>query len=523
MRHKIQGTRHRIQDSRLKTFHSLLVARYSLLACVLLWVVFPIMAQSEEVEQVFDAEPSIDYTSDPEIQSYVSLYKAVYWKYMGDYGGAKRHLESAIQLVPESSFLHASLAETMYVLSVRPGSVEKDLLTAAESECRIALSLDPDNVDAHFLLGVLSLRKRDREGAVDEFKKATELNPGHLRAQSYLGDLLMEDQDYKGAALAYSELVKVQPYNHRLRLRLGISYSRSGETEKAIKELSAATKLRSDYLEPHFYLARLYAQQSMNKEAVRECMIVLSSAPEDPDVNLLLAEIYVSMDEFDEAIAISDKILKRRRIEQTKRAEAQFRLAAAYKGKEEAELADFYFQESIDTYEQVLDNNPSKIEVHYDIAMVYEARGDLELAEQHLRRYIELDPDEPNTYNFLGYMLVESDKNLEEARALIEKAVEMDPKNGAFRDSLGWAHFKLGDVDEAITELEKAVEFMPEDSAIREHLGEAYLKKGGKFAEKAILEWERSLEIKPNNPSLQQRLVGLRRSLEQVESVSEGL
>ena len=508
---------------RLKTQNPRHITCYSLLVTILYTMSCAAIAQAEEMEQVFDAESGIDYTSDPEIRSYVSLYKAVYWKYMGDYNEARRHLESAIQLVPKSSFLHSSLAETMYVLSVRPGSAEKDLITAAESECRISLSLDPDNVDSHFLLGVLSLRKRDRQGAIVEFKKAAELDPGHLRAQSYLGDLLMEDQDYKGAALAYSELVKVQPYNHKLRLRLGISYSRSGEAEKAIKELSAATKLRSDYLEPHFYLARLYAQQSRNKEAIRECMIVLRTAPDDPDVNLLLAEIYVSMDEFDKAITISDKILKRQRIEQTKRAEAHFRIAAAYEGKEEAELADFHFQKSIDTYGQVLEKNPGKIDVHYKIAMVYDARGDLELAERHLRRYIELDPDEPNTYNFLGYILAESDKNLEEARTLIEKAVEMDPKNGVFRDSLGWAHFKLGDLDESIAELEKAVEFMPEDSAVREHLGEAYLKKGGKFAGKAILEWERSLEIKPNNPSLQQRLADLRESLEQMESVSEEL
>ena len=134
-----------------------------------------------------------------------------------------------------------------------------------------------------------------------------------------------------------------------------------------------------------------------------------------------------------------------------------------------------------------------------------------------MRRYIDLDPDEPNTYNFLGYIFVESEANLEEAVSLIQKAVEMQPNNGAFRDSLGWAHFKLGNLDEAIAELEKAVEFIPEDGEVREHLGEAYLKKGGEFARKAILEWEKSLEIKPNNVSLQRRLEELRRSLGQTD------
>jgi tetratricopeptide (TPR) repeat protein len=98
----------------------------------------------------------------------------------------------------------------------------------------------------------------------------------------------------------------------------------------------------------------------------------------------------------------------------------------------------------------------------------------------------------------------------------------MEPENGAFRDSLGWAYFKLGDLDEAIVELERAAELMPSDSEIREHLGEVYLKKGGDFVEKAVLEWEKALEMKPKNTALQQRLSELRRSLGQTENTEGG-
>ena len=92
--------------------------------------------------------------------------------------------------------------------------------------------------------------------------------------------------------------------------------------------------------------------------------------------------------------------------------------------------------------------------------------------------------------------------------------MKKEPENGAFRDSLGWAYFKLGNLDEAIAELEKAAELIPYDSEIREHLGEAYLEKGGEFTAKAITQWEKALEIKPNNSMLQQRLEELSKSLE---------
>jgi tetratricopeptide (TPR) repeat protein len=291
--------------------------------------------------------------------------------------------------------------------------------------------------------------------------------------------------------------------------------------------MNAAIKLRKDDLRPHFHLAFLYARQSMDQKAIEECQYVLDRVPGDASVSILLSEMYVSMARFDDAIATLEKVipglersLRRRDSEKSMLAEAYYRLATAYSGKGESRQADLYFQKSIDVYEEVLAEQ-GNTGTYYDIAMVYDAMGDFSLAEKYLRKHIELEPDEPNAYNFLGYMFVENNVNLEEAVDLIRIAVEDEPENGAFRDSLGWAYFKLGELDKAVEELEKAVQLIPEDSSIREHLGEVYLEKGGKFAKKAVLEWEKSLEIKPKNDSLQQRLEELCRSQEIKESVSE--
>jgi tetratricopeptide (TPR) repeat protein len=454
-------------------------------------------------------------------RAYAALCKAVYWERMGHYQEFKGQMESAIQFDPHSSFLHAKLAEALFALKDFRGAVE---------ECEMSLALNSDNADAHYLLGVLNFMRRDRQGAVSEFKTAAELKPEHFLAQFRLASLLFEEGDYSGAAGAYSEMVKLRPYDYKLRYQLGLSYSRSGKIAEAIKEFNAAAKLRSDYLEPHFRLAYLYAHQSKNREAIEECLIVLQAAPEDPNINLLLAELYVSIAEFDKAIFRAKKLLERPGIDEAVLAEAHHRLAAAYKGKGETSLADLHFQKSIDVYEGILKKDPENVGIYYDVAMVYDAKGDqfsLQLAEQHLRKHIELMPDEPNAYNLLGYMFVQRDMNLEEAVALIEKAVAIDPQNGAFRDSLGWAYFRLGKLDEAIAELEKAAEFIPDDSEVREHLGEAYLKRGRSdppsrwYIEKAVLEWEKALEIKPTNASLQQRLGELRASLDQIEDSEE--
>ena len=87
---------------------------------------------------------------------------------------------------------------------------------------------------------------------------------------------------------------------------------------------------------------------------------------------------------------------------------------------------------------------------------------------------------------------------LDESIFYIKKALELEPSNGAFVDSLGWAYYKKGMLDEAIRELEKSLQLsMMNDPTIHEHLGDAYFKKG--LIQKAIAEWERSIELKGEN------------------------
>jgi len=471
-----------------------------------------VMAQPVEMEQ----ESSVR-----EILSYATLCKAIYWQRMGDqntrgsrkylknYRNAGEQLKEAILLDSQSSYLYTRMAEVSFVLQDARKAV---------SVSKKAIELNPDNADAHYWLGMTNLSiRREREG-IRELEKATELEPGHLDAQLRLAYMLLNNESYEGAARAYSEVVKAIPYNPRYRNQLGFSYMKIGEIEEAINEFNAAIRLGSNELKPYYYLAFLYARQSRNREAIEKCLFILKHAPGDEDTTLLLGELYVAMGEFDKAIEKLERLPRLRRIEKQKRADAYYKLAIAHKGKGDTALAELNFQKSIDIYDDILDKEE---DFRYYLAMVYDAKGDMPKAEKYLREYISLGPDDSGSYthltdayNFLGYMLVENDVKLEEAVELIEKAVAEEPENGAFRDSLGWAHFKLGDLDGAISELEKAAELIPDDSEVRIHLGEAYRKKGGESTVKAVEQWEKALEIKPTDTALQQRLEELSKSLE---------
>ena len=116
-------------------------------------------------------------------------------------------------------------------------------------------------------------------------------------------------------------------------------------------------------------------------------------------------------------------------------------------------------------------------------------------AEVDLQKALQLSPDEPLILNYLGYSWVDQNKNLKEGLKLIEKAVAKKPDDGYIVDSLGWAHYRLGNYKEAVRYLERAVELRPEDPVLNDHLGDAFWRVD-RFDE-ARFQWHQALTLKP--------------------------
>ena len=115
------------------------------------------------------------------------------------------------------------------------------------------------------------------------------------------------------------------------------------------------------------------------------------------------------------------------------------------------------------------------------------------LAEQDLQTAKSLNPDAPEVLNYLGYSWIDRGLNLEEGMSLVRKALSLRPQSGEITDSLGWAHYKLGQFDKAIGYLERAVELQPGIAEINEHLGDAYWAVGR--STEARYQWERAISL----------------------------
>jgi tetratricopeptide (TPR) repeat protein len=111
------------------------------------------------------------------------------------------------------------------------------------------------------------------------------------------------------------------------------------------------------------------------------------------------------------------------------------------------------------------------------------------------------------TLNYLGYMLADRGVKLEEALTLIKKAVDLDPSNGAYLDSLGWAYFRLGKYEQSEEELLKASQRIGTDPTVHDHLGDLYQKTGRlKLAavhwERAVAEWSKTIAAEVDSDDL---------------------
>lgn len=141
---------------------------------------------------------------------------------------------------------------------------------------------------------------------------------------------------------------------------------------------------------------------------------------------------------------------------------------------------------------------PENTEALFRLASSVERAGDTAEAERVFLQILALRPNDAATLNYLGYMWADKGVQLERAREFLERAVQREPRNAAFLDSLGWAYFRLGKLDRAERNLREAYRREPSDPTIEEHIGDVEMKLGN--VDSAVRHWEKALQLKHEEP-----------------------
>lgn len=253
----------------------------------------------------------------------------------------------------------------------------------------------------------------------------------------------------------------------------------------------AMTQL-SLYLAPDFDDARRLSGSILNsygeyESAIEALSMIDPSSTYYQQAQIEIASAYEAMENTDQAIATLRKLIRR----WPDAEEAQLTLAGLYAAKDRHGDAVKVMDQLIAT----LPEEPASIAWRFYLTR---AASHLELdqwpkAEADLKRAAEIAPREATVLNYLGYSWAERGENLEEAFALIEKAVALQPSSGAIIDSLGWAHYQLGDYEEAVGHLEQAASLEPADPTITDHLGDVYWRLGRRI--EARYQWQHALTL----------------------------
>jgi tetratricopeptide (TPR) repeat protein len=150
------------------------------------------------------------------------------------------------------------------------------------------------------------------------------------------------------------------------------------------------------------------------------------------------------------------------------------------------------FPKAIEAMERVIVLDPKSDQAYFQLGALHDEAKNKEQSVANMKRAIELNPKNAAALNYLGYTWAEMGVRLDEAEQLIQRALQIEPNDGFYIDSLGWVYFQKGDYTSAVEQLERAVAITVDDPTIIEHLGDAYVKVE-KF-DRALVSYREAIE-----------------------------
>lgn len=352
------------------------------------------------------------------------------------------------------------------------------------------IALDPELADAYLIKAqVLSGLDRNEE-ALQAVEQAVNRRPGDHRLRLQYSRMLVQAGNYDKALQHFKQLQASIPDDENVLLSLGLLTIELGEPENAQPYFQSLLDLGVHNQQAHYYLGRI-EQAHGDPEKALEHYARVYEGEYWLDAKIRAAGVLAASGQTEEAL-IQLELLGN----QVAAGPAEIRVSLAMGEVLRAAARE---QEAYNLYSEALQQAPDNIDLLYARALTAESLDMLQQAEADLKAVLQLEPENANALNALGYTLADRNERLEEARAYIEKAAELLPDEPAVLDSLGWVHYRLGDYPAAIKWLSKAFELLP-DAEIAAHLGEVLWVSGE--TDKARSIWKKAQQLDGNQSVL---------------------
>ena len=349
------------------------------------------------------------------------------------------------------------------------------------------IRMRPRDADGLYLLSDVELELNNFEAAEEFARQLLDIEPDTLRGPAALSRVFERRREFGRVVDALDPAIEAARRRGASARQLASLFGRLGYAQEQLGAFGAAAEVYEEALEMMpsslafgIRLAQTYLSDNRPADAMR----IVQRAKGDHPESLALARLEAAVLDGEGSRHLAESVLERA-------LEANADRPVAY-----IVLADFYSRherpdDAVTLLETALERFPADTSIRFQMGAVFEQNDRFPDAERAFRAVLEHDPDHAPALNYLGYMLADRGIRLQESVDLLKRAIALDPHNGSYLDSLGWAYFKLDRLDLAEPPLRAAGDQLPDNSVVQDHLGDL-LHRLGQPAE-AIRAWERAL------------------------------
>src|SRR5881394_3855148 len=430
-------------------------------------------------------------------------------------------------------------------IALNPGDVEGyqrlvEIELAAGQQRRALEALDRalkvSSGDPNFWLRlgklyVAILFKSDSQPKPDELTKTNEVfkkagenaadDPGILKD---VADYYAASQQLKEAIPLYLRVLELQPDDANAQEKLATGFVLTNQRDKAVEMLEQIIKEHPEKYQPYDLLAQVLDEEARSLQRanrIEEAKVKFAKVaanyeqsllinPNHPGTYLHLAELLLGPLK---NAARGVQLLAEARRRFPGAPEIVYYLAIAQREAKQSQQAVATFEEALHEAQLDEDDDVINAKFYFNYGAAAEQAGLYEKAANLLRKSIALDPaNSAEAYNYIGYMWADHNMNLDEAEAMIKRALESEPNNASYLDSLGWVEFRKGKFDQALNDLLHAAKSVErDDPVVFEHIGDTYLKLNR--VPEALDAWQKALALDPKNKTLADKIEGTKKTI----------
>ena len=382
--------------------------------------------------------------------------------------------------------------ETRYIIALAElNKLKKNYLSAVNLYLE-AYRIEPSRIDLLESAGRYALQLENKNKARDIFKDLSAQNPSQTSYLNIYSELSIQLKNYKEAIAHIQKLIRDNGDSSDLQAKIGILHHASGDSKKGeniLRGLFDRKDLNAKYT---LSLFEIYFDNEDNISAAKISDDMITSFPEDWRGYYSRSLVYMDENEYKSAISILGPISETF----SNNFSIQYILGLCYS---RIKMND----EAINYYSRALSILPNSINVLHSMAIVYDEIGEWIKSDKIYDQLIKNNPADAQAFNNYAYSLVERNRDLGRALNYAKKAIEIEPKNPSYLDTIGWVYFKMNDIKRARAYIEQSIEIQGDNSTVLEHLGDILMKSNDSV--NALVFYKKAFEFDKENLQLKKK------------------